>query len=112
MKKKKIILITAALVAAVFLASGLSGCQDGWKIFRDQDANEPQKLIYVDVCFSENEHLTGYVHTLGIEPEVKILAGGASINNLYNKQGEIIASFNYLRVNYIKIIPEPNDESN
>jgi hypothetical protein len=110
LKKKRFILIILALTVALALPSVLSGCRDGWE-FLEKPADEPQKLIYVDICFGETEHLTGYVHTLGIEPDVKILVGGSSANNLYNKQGEIIASFNYLRVNYIKIIPEPDGEN-
>ena len=85
----------------------MSGCEFDWKSLADSGKNHEMPLMYVEISFSENEHLTGYVKTLGLEKEVKILVGGASVNNLYDKSGNVIATFNYAKVNYIKLLTEP-----
>lgn len=106
MKGKKIL---GALIFAVLLF-GLGGCTD-WQSFISPVKEVDTPLLHVEISFSENEHLTGYVKTMGLEEDVKIYVGGASVNHLYDKQGQVIATFNYARVNYIKLIPEPDAQN-
>jgi hypothetical protein len=83
----------------------LSGCNYNYKqLFTNQKPEE--KLIKAEVHFSETDKMVGYVKSLGLEENAKIYVGGASLNYLYDKQGNIIGSFNYQRVMYIKILPE------
>ncbi|HWP95746.1 MAG TPA: hypothetical protein VN426_02775 [Syntrophomonadaceae bacterium] len=83
----------------------LSGCNYNYKeLFTSQKPEE--KLIRVEVHFSDTDKMVGYVKNLGMEENARIFVGGSSVNYLYDKAGNIIASFNYQRIEYIKIIPE------
>lgn len=91
------------LVLTLLLAS--SGCSADFSTWRAKEKAQP-KLIKVRIVFTDNESITGYVKTLGIEEDAKVYVGGASVNYLYDKNGNIIGSYNYQRVLYIKILPE------
>lgn len=83
----------------------LSGCNYDYKqLFSSQKTEE--KLTRVEIHFSENEKMIGYVKSLGIEESAKIYIGGSSLNYIYDQQGNVVGSFNYSRVEYIKILPE------
>ena len=103
MKNKGFSLILVLSVSLFFLW----GCEFNREALTGTSNDSETLLMYVEISFSDNEHLYGYVKTLGLEKDVKILVGGASVNNLYDKDGIVIATFNYARVNYIKIISEP-----
>ena len=102
--KIKNIPLSIIFVISLFLTSG---CEYDWKNLLGSGKSNDPPLMYVEISFSENERLIGYVKTLGLEKEVKILVGGSSVNNLYDKNGNVIATFNYAKVNYIKLLTEP-----
>lgn len=69
--------------------------------------NTVPDLIKVEIFFTDDKTLIGYVKELGIEQQKgKVYVGGSSLNYLYNKEGEIIGSYNYQRVLYIKLLSE------
>ena len=69
-------------------------------------------LLKVEIFFTDDKTLVGYVKQLGIEQQGKVYVGGSSLNYLYNENGEIIGSYNYQRVLYIKILPHEEEEAN
>ena len=95
-----------ALILSVLLFF-VGSCDYNWDNITGSVNDSEPELMYVEISFSENVHLAGYVKTLGLESDVRILVGGSSVNNLYDKHGMVIATFNYAKVNYIKIVPEP-----
>jgi len=80
----------------------------GCKINFDQllQKTQPPKaeLIEVEIHFTSKDFTTAYVKSLGVEEDGEVYIGGASVNYLYDKNGKIIGSFNYARVEYIKIL--------
>lgn len=65
------------------------------------------KLIKVEITFTDDKTLVGYVKELGIEQQGgKVYVGGSSLNYLYDKNGNIVGAFNYQRVLFMKIISE------
>lgn len=71
---------------------------------------KPIELIKVEITFTDDETLVGYVKALGIEQEKgRVYIGGSSLNYLYNEKGNIVGAFNYQRVLYMKIINEEEE---
>ncbi|CFX78336.1 Uncharacterized [Syntrophomonas zehnderi OL-4] len=94
-------------IMIVLLIIGLmmiGGCKYDYKqLFKKNEPPEP-KLLKVEIYFTSTQHIPAYVKGLGIEKDGQVYVGGSSLNYIYNAQGEIIGSFNYARVDYIKII--------
>lgn len=97
------IYLLITLVLAFLLSS--SGCSADFSKWEMKKKSKPE-LIKVQIVFTDNQSLTGYIKSLGIEEDAKVYVGGASVNYLYDKNGNIIGSYNYQRVLYIKILPE------
>ncbi|MBO8158335.1 hypothetical protein [Thermosyntropha sp.] len=98
-------LIYVLITLAMFFLLGVSGCSSGFSGFEMTENSKPE-LIKVQIFFTDNQSITGYVKSLGIEEDAKVYVGGSSLNYLYDKNGNIIGSYNYQRVLYMKIIPE------
>lgn len=100
---KKFGVIAVFLTAAAILTTG---CNINYKQLLGTDKKAEQKLIRAEIHFGENEKVVGYIKSLGIEENAKVYVGGASLNYLYDQQGNIVGSYNYMRVEYINILPE------
>jgi len=101
--------LKGAAVAGLLLTLMLvgSGCNyDLNKLF--SKANQPQKvqLIKAEIHFADKEVVTCYIQSLGMAEDAEIYVGGNSINYMYDKNGKIIGSYNYQRVDYIKMLRE------
>lgn len=84
----------------------IGGCNyDYQRLFKKPEPPEP-KLLKVEIYFTSGQHVPAYVKGLGIEADGQVYVGGSSLNYIYNARGEIIGSFNYARVDYIKIMEE------
>ncbi len=101
---KQKMLISLLLMVLLGLTGG---CTQNWQSLLTPSEPEVQPLIYVEISFSDSDHIVGYVKTLGIEKDTRIFVGGSSVNYVYDINGNPVAAFNYARANYIKIIPEP-----
>lgn len=99
MIKKRLLLPLILLIAL-----GLGGCGLNIKDYTQRD--DKSQLIKVEITFTDDETLTGYVKNLGVSKEGTVYVGGSSLNYLYDKNGNIIGSFNYQRVLYMIIINE------
>ena len=100
----KKIRVTAVLLIVVTLLA--AGCNVNYKqLFSRAEKTEP-KLIRAEIHFGENEKVVGYIKNLGVEEDAKVYVGGSSLNYLYDQQGNIVGSYNYMRVEYIIILPE------
>ncbi|MGI6648571.1 MAG: hypothetical protein ACOX5W_05745 [Bacillota bacterium] len=86
-----------------FLLTMLAGCQ-----LPGSQTKTPEStpvLTKVEVHFTGNsEPLVGYVKDLDVANDGTVYQGGSSIARLYDQNGNLIAVFNYARVEYIKII--------
>jgi hypothetical protein len=67
--------------------------------------NEKPQLTKVEIHFADTNKLVCYVKSLGVEENGQVYVGGASVNYIYDQEGKIIGSYNYQRVDYIKILP-------
>ncbi len=84
----------------------VSGCDYNYRhLFTGEKKNEAP-LIKAEIHFSENDKVTGYIRDLGVEDVGKVYVGGASLNYIYDQDGNIVGSYNYQRVEYIKILTE------
>ncbi len=103
---KKQVVIAACLL--ILLSVAASGCKfDISRILGEEDTGAAKaELIKVNIQFTDGEQLEAYIKDLGIEEGGKVYVGGSSLSYLYDVQGNIIGSYNYQRVLYIKIIPD------
>ncbi|NLC08201.1 MAG: hypothetical protein GX755_09610 [Syntrophomonadaceae bacterium] len=86
-----------------FLLTMLAGCQ--LPGFQPKTSESPPVLTKVEVHFTGNsEPLVGYIKDLDVAKDGTVYQGGSSIARLYDQNGNLIAVFNYARVEYIKII--------
>lgn len=100
---KRLGAIAVLLMAAALLTTG---CNVNYKQLFSGDKKAEEKLIRAEIHFGENEKVVGYIKSLGVEENAKVYVGGASLNYLYDQQGNIVGSYNYMRVEYINILPE------
>jgi len=99
-KKAKIFVMLVLVVGLLALA----GCKwDYNQLLEKTEPSEPQ-LIKAEIYFTEKEHISAYIKSLGVEEDGQVYVGGASLNYLYDVNGEIIGSYNYTKVEYIKIV--------
>lgn len=85
----------------VFLVSGCNF--DYHQLFTTEKKSEAP-LIKAEIHFADAGTVTGYIRGLGVEDIGKVYVGGASLNYLYDQEGNIVGSYNYQRVDYIKIL--------
>ncbi len=100
---KKIGIMAVLLITVAVLTAG---CNVNYKQLLSRDQKAEEKLIRAEIHFGENEKVVGYIKNLGVEENAKVYVGGSSLNYLYDQQGNIVGSYNYLRVEYIIILPE------
>lgn len=100
MLRKAKLLLMLVLLAGLLAASG---CSYDFKQLLEVREEEPP-LLKVELHFANNDNLTGYVKSLGVEKDGEVYVGGASVNYLYDEKGQIIGSYNYAKVEYIKIL--------
>lgn len=82
----------------------VAGCKyDYQQLLQKTEPSEPE-LLKVEIFFTSTQHITAYVKSLGIEKDGQVYVGGSSLNYLYDARGNIIGSFNYARVDYIKLV--------
>ena len=83
----------------VFLLGLLvSGCEfDVGQLTRPTE-EEKDQLIRVEIVFTDDKTLVGYVKELAIDPESKVYVGGSSSNYLYDAGGNVVGVFNYQSV--------------
>ncbi|NLG31963.1 MAG: hypothetical protein GX550_00400 [Syntrophomonadaceae bacterium] len=102
MKTKGLILSMVLILAIV-----ISGCEmDIKQLPGFTRADTQEELIKVDIVFTDGQSLRAYVRSLGINSQSRVFVGGSSVSYFYNQQGEILGSYNYQRVLYMKIVPE------
>jgi hypothetical protein len=104
-KQSKIHFKILGISLALILLMGFStGCQ--LPRFKEQPADSAPVLIKVQVQFTGNsEPLVGYIQDFDIAKNGQVLQGGSSVNYLYDQNGQVLAVFNYARVECIKIVP-------
>lgn len=88
-----------------------SGCNfDAQKLIKPSTTADEEKLFKAEIVFSSEDKITAYIKSLGIEKQGQVYVGGASLCYLYDAQGNVIGSYNYQKVLYIKILSEKNKE--
>jgi len=101
-----------AVCLMIMLLLPISGCSyDFSKFLGSSVGSSEAELIKVKIYFTDGESIESYIKDLGIEQDAVVYVGGSSLNYLYDKQGNIVGSYNYQRVLYIKIIPEINGKT-
>lgn len=93
------------LILFVLASLMVAGCKLDYKqLWQKSQSSEPA-LLNVEIHFANKDVVYGYVKTMGIEDDGRVYNGGSSLSYVYDHQGRIIASFNYARVEYMKLIP-------
>ena len=90
----------------LLLALFMGGCSLDTEGLFKSSGSEKTDLMKVEITFTDDQLLTGYVKSLGIEKGSTVYVGGSSLNYLYDQNGNIVGAFNYQRVLYMKIINE------
>lgn len=103
MRRGRVIL--AALL--LLLSLGLVGCDYDYRALLPGAQTEEVALIRVHIRFTDQAEISSaYVKSLGIDREAQVYSGGPSMNYLYDRDGNIIGSYNYQNVLYITVLPE------
>lgn len=102
---KKIRSLMAALILMVIIV-GTAGCSGSIQSFIQNSKSPDQPLIRVQIQFTDQKQTTCYVKTLGLEKGAQVYTGGPSSNNMYDKDGNVVGSFNYQHVLYMNVLPE------
>ena len=91
------------LLLLVLLTAGcnldLSRINSGWAAQQSND-----RLLEVEIVFTDGQVLSTYIRTLGIGEDAKVLIGGSSVNYFYDQSGNVKGVYNYQRVLYINFI--------
>jgi len=99
-KNAKLLVVLVLLMG--LLATG--GCKFSFNQLLQKTQKQEAELIKAEIHFTSNDYTVGYVKSLGVEEDGEIYIGGASVNYIYDQKGKVVGSFNYARVEYIKII--------
>jgi hypothetical protein len=100
-RKARIGLLVVFLLAALYITGCKLNIQQLWQ---KAQPDEPE-LMNVEMHFTSGEVVYGYVKSMGIANDDDVFNGGNSICYIYDQKGKIIGSFNYSRLEYMKLIP-------
>lgn len=106
--KKNRVFLALAMVCLLLLSSGCN--LDVKRLIKPSTAVDEEKLFKAEIVFSSDDKIVAYIKSLGIEKNGQVYVGGASLSYLYDAQGNVVGSYNYQKVLYIKIISEKNKE--
>ena len=107
MKKRQLVYACLLLITVI----ALSGCKLDTSKLIHSSKEKKEKLIKVEIVFTDGEKLVTYLKQLGLESDARVYVGGPSSNNYYDARGNVIGAFNYQRVLYIRLLPEGNSNS-
>lgn len=103
MNRRKIML--AGLMALLLL--GVTGCGYDLRSLLPGARTGEAPLLKVHIQFrSDQAEIECYVKSLGIAPEGQVYQGGSSLNYMYDREGNIIGSYNYQNVQYMEVITD------
>ncbi len=90
----------------------LGGCDYNFsEILGIPKGSDQPELIKAKIYFTDGQSLETYIKDLGIQQDGKVYVGGSSLNYLYDAKGNIVGSYNYQRVLFIKIVSSQDEES-
>jgi hypothetical protein len=95
-----------ALLCLAFMV-GLLGCTVDYKQLIPGREIQEEPLIKVQIQFIHDKQVECFVKSLGLEQNAEVYNGGASLNYMYDQNGQILGSFNYSQVIYMQILPDP-----
>lgn len=101
---KKTQLVCTCLLLFIIIA--LSGCKLDTSRLIHPTKDKQEKLIKVEIIFTDGEKLVAYLKQLRLESDARVYVGGPSSNYYYDASGNVIGAFNYQRVLYIRLLPE------
>ena len=100
--------IRPLMVAVIFMLfiGGAAGCNSDIQSLLQKTKSSEQPLIRVQIQFTNQEQTICYVKSLGLEKGAPVYTGGPSSNNMYDRDGNIVGSFNYQQVIYMNVLAE------
>ncbi|MEQ8201187.1 MAG: hypothetical protein ABRQ24_07185 [Syntrophomonadaceae bacterium] len=102
MSRHKIMLV----VLMVLLSLGPAGCGYDYRSLLPGAKTEETALIRVNIHFSDQAEVECYVKSLGVDTEAQVYSGGSSLNYMYDQDGNVMGSYNYHNVLYMKVLPD------
>ncbi len=91
-------------VLLMFMIVGVLGCNVDYKQMVQIAKSPEETLIRVQIQFTDQKQTVCYVKSLGLEEKGQIYTGGSSLNYMYDREGNILGSYNYQHVIYMKIL--------
>jgi hypothetical protein len=95
-----------AVLVLMLLIGGTSGCSGGIQSLLKNTQSPEQPLIRVQIQFTDQQQTTCYVKSLGLEKTASVYTAGPSSNNMYDRDGNVVGSFNYQHVIYMSVLPD------
>lgn len=102
---RKIRPLMVVMILMLFMG-GTAGCDSSIQSFLQKTKSPEQPLIRVQIQFTNQEKTICYVKSLGLEKGAPVYTGGPSANNMYDRDGNIVGSFNYQQVIYMDVLAE------
>jgi hypothetical protein len=100
------------VILVLVLMLGSAGCSSNYQELWARTQNQEEPLLRVKIQFTNQREAVCYVKSLGLENSARVYQGGSSTNYMYDRDGQIIGSFNYQQVLFMNIIPEDATEQN
>lgn len=94
-----------ALILMLFIG-GAAGCNGNIRSLLQKTNGTEQPLLKVQIQFTNQAQTICYVKSLGLEKGAQVYTGGPSSNNMYDRDGNIVGSFNYQQVLFMKVLAE------
>lgn len=107
MKKRHLVCACLLLITVI----AFSGCKFDASEIIHSNQEKKEKLIKVEIVFTDGEKLVTYLKQLGLESDARVYVGGPSTNYYYDVRGNVMGAFNYQRVLYIRLLPEGESNS-
>jgi hypothetical protein len=95
----------AAVLLVLFMV-GAAGCTTNMDSLLQIAKSPEPPLIRVQIQFTDQKEMVCYVKSLGLEKDAQVYTGGTSSNNMYDRDGKIVGSYNYQHVLYMTVLPE------
>lgn len=93
-------------VLLLLLIGGAAGCTADLSSLLQITKSPAAPLIRVHIQFTDQKEAVCYVKSLALEKEAQVYTGGPSSNNMYDREGNIVGSYNYQHVIFMTILPE------
>jgi hypothetical protein len=95
----------AAMLLVLFMGT-VAGCTADLGSLLQIAKSPATPLIRVHIQFTDQKEAVCYVKNLGLEKDAPVYTGGPSSNNMYDRDGNVVGTYNYQHVINMTILSE------